>query len=376
MVATNELFRRHGYNGTSLSQISHASGATIGSIYHFFPGGKEALALAVIDATGDVYRELFESIVAEAESPWAAFIDFFTSAATALEETDFIDPCPIGTIAREVASSNEPLRQAAERAFRILDCCRTHPSGSCGSPARRGRRTGGALRLDRRGHVRTQQDSPRHRSGACRWPVLRRTRRAIGQGHDSIPRLAQRPETEAPQSAGSSPAGCADRGIRNAAPLHDGWASANDGVRLTPVGHVRAGALNEIGRQTRRGRWRGLVPPVARGSAAVSGGRGHGTGNQPACWQVPRWWLMEVQIPYVEVQIADFSSVPPHVAMIPSTRGGMMTAPTTMQIAGFHGDVIAPTRMDTTVPFRTARASSTPSTPTRTSLRRSGGERG
>ena len=69
MVATNELFRRHGYNGTSLSQISHASGATIGSIYHFFPGGKEALALAVIDATGDVYRELFESIVAEAESP-------------------------------------------------------------------------------------------------------------------------------------------------------------------------------------------------------------------------------------------------------------------------------------------------------------------
>ncbi len=127
MVATNELFRRHGYNGTSLSQISHASGATIGSIYHFFPGGKEALALAVIDATGDVYRELFESIVAEAESPWAAFIDFFTGAATALEETDFIDLCPIGTIAREVASSNEPLRQAAERAFESwIAAARTH----------------------------------------------------------------------------------------------------------------------------------------------------------------------------------------------------------------------------------------------------------
>jgi hypothetical protein len=51
---------------------------------------------------------------------------------------------------------------------------------------------------------------------------------------------------------------------------------------------------------------------------------------------------MEVQIPYFEVQIADFSLVPPHVAMIPSTRGGTMTAPTTMQIAGFHVDVIAP----------------------------------
>jgi hypothetical protein len=50
----------------------------------------------------------------------------------------------------------------------------------------------------------------------------------------------------------------------------------------------------------------------------------------------------EVQIPYFEVQIADFSSLPPHVGMVPSTRGGTMTAPTTMQIAGFHVDVIAP----------------------------------
>ncbi len=127
IVATNELFRRCGYNGTSLSQISEASGATIGSIYHFFPGGKEALAIAVVDATGEVYRELFESIAAEADSPARAFIDFFTGAAAVLEESDFIDPCPIGTIAREVASSNEPLRSAAERAFDSwIAAARTH----------------------------------------------------------------------------------------------------------------------------------------------------------------------------------------------------------------------------------------------------------
>jgi AcrR family transcriptional regulator len=117
IVATNELFRRHGYNGTSLSQISEASSATIGSIYHFFPGGKEALAVAVVETTGAVYRELFESIVAEADDPAAAYTDFFARAAAVLEESDFIDPCPIGTIAREVANSSEPLRQAAKRAF-------------------------------------------------------------------------------------------------------------------------------------------------------------------------------------------------------------------------------------------------------------------
>ncbi len=127
IVATNELFRRHGYNGTTLTQISEASAATIGSIYHFFPGGKEALAVAVIEATGAVYRELFESIVAEADDPAGAYVDFFTGAAAVLEESDFIDPCPIGTVAREVANTSEPLREASERAFNSwIDAARTH----------------------------------------------------------------------------------------------------------------------------------------------------------------------------------------------------------------------------------------------------------
>jgi len=117
IVATNELFRRHGYNGTSLSQISKAADATIGSIYHFFPGGKEALGVAVIDTTGAVYRELFETFAADPTDPVSAFHGFFAGAAGVLEESDFIDPCPIGTIAREVANTNEALRRAAERAF-------------------------------------------------------------------------------------------------------------------------------------------------------------------------------------------------------------------------------------------------------------------
>lgn len=117
IVATNELFRRKGYNGTSLSQISEASDATIGSIYHFFPGGKEALAVAVIETTGAVYRELFESIVASATGTSEAYRDVFVGAAAVLDATDYIDPCPIGTIAREVANTSEPLRLAARDAF-------------------------------------------------------------------------------------------------------------------------------------------------------------------------------------------------------------------------------------------------------------------
>ena len=117
IVATNELFRRHGYNGTSLSQISEAANATIGSIYHFFPGGKEALAVAVIGATGAAYGELFESIATEASGPAEAYIDFFAGAAAVLEESGFIDPCPIGTVAREASNTSAPIRVAAAEAF-------------------------------------------------------------------------------------------------------------------------------------------------------------------------------------------------------------------------------------------------------------------
>lgn len=139
IVATSELFRRHGYNGTSLSQISEAAEATNGSIYHFFPGGKQALGVAVIDTTGAVYRELFESIASEQPDPVSAFRSFFEGAADVLEESDFIDPCPIGTVAREVANTSDPLRRAAERAFNSwIESARAYLVGAGIDPAAAG----------------------------------------------------------------------------------------------------------------------------------------------------------------------------------------------------------------------------------------------
>jgi len=43
-----------------------AGGNSIGSIYHFFPGGKEQLGAEVIRRSGQMYTQLFASIAAEA----------------------------------------------------------------------------------------------------------------------------------------------------------------------------------------------------------------------------------------------------------------------------------------------------------------------
>lgn len=52
LAALSEVFRAHGYEGTTLALISEATGLGKGSLYNFFPGGKEQMAdevLASID---------------------------------------------------------------------------------------------------------------------------------------------------------------------------------------------------------------------------------------------------------------------------------------------------------------------------------------
>jgi AcrR family transcriptional regulator len=117
LTATNELFRRHGFNGTSIKQITIAAQVPMGSLYHFFPAGKVQLAREAIETSGPAYEQLFEIIANEAADTPEAITNFFEGAAEVLEATDFIDICPIGTVAREVAWTNESLRVATATVF-------------------------------------------------------------------------------------------------------------------------------------------------------------------------------------------------------------------------------------------------------------------
>jgi AcrR family transcriptional regulator len=117
LTATNELFRRGGYHGTSLKEVIVGAGVTTGSLYHFFPGGKAELAAAALNDSGASYQQLFELIADEAPDVVTAFASFFDGAADTLEESDFLDVCPIGTVAREMASTDDGLRRAADAVF-------------------------------------------------------------------------------------------------------------------------------------------------------------------------------------------------------------------------------------------------------------------
>jgi AcrR family transcriptional regulator len=49
LLRLQETFRRYGYEGASLTRIASATGLGKASLYHYFPGGKEQMAAAVIE---------------------------------------------------------------------------------------------------------------------------------------------------------------------------------------------------------------------------------------------------------------------------------------------------------------------------------------
>jgi AcrR family transcriptional regulator len=115
--STAELFRRQGYAGTGMKQIAAEASAPFGSVYHFFPGGKEELGAEVIRTSGRMYMQLFAEVIAENPEVLDAVGAFFSGAGETLRETGYADACPIATVALEVASTNETLRIATADVF-------------------------------------------------------------------------------------------------------------------------------------------------------------------------------------------------------------------------------------------------------------------
>ena len=71
--ALANVFRTYGFDGASLAVITEHTGLGKGSLYNFFPRGKEEMAEAVLDEVDGWFRsEVFEPLRAESVSTEAA----------------------------------------------------------------------------------------------------------------------------------------------------------------------------------------------------------------------------------------------------------------------------------------------------------------
>jgi AcrR family transcriptional regulator len=76
--ALAEAFREHGFEGASLARLSAATGLGRGSLYNFFPGGKEEMAAAVLADVDEWFTTcVFRPLRAAASGDPAAVGDMF-----------------------------------------------------------------------------------------------------------------------------------------------------------------------------------------------------------------------------------------------------------------------------------------------------------
>jgi len=115
--ASAELLRRQGYAATGVKQIVAAAKAPFGSIYHHFPGGKEELGAAAIRRSGALYELLIPAVFDSAPDLVSAVRLFFAGAAAHLEDSEYEDACPIATVALEVSSTSDTMREACADVF-------------------------------------------------------------------------------------------------------------------------------------------------------------------------------------------------------------------------------------------------------------------
>jgi len=93
-----------------------SSQVTAGSMYHYFPGGKQELAVAAIQNAGADGADQLERVMEAAEFSTDGADAFFGWLASDLEAMEFRMGCPVGVPSTEAAMT-EPVREAGASAF-------------------------------------------------------------------------------------------------------------------------------------------------------------------------------------------------------------------------------------------------------------------
>ena len=112
----SQSIREKGVGASTVESVLETSEVTAGSMYHYFPGGKEALAAAAIETAGAEGAALLAEVMSSSPDPAHGTRVFYEARATEMEETEFRYGCPVGVPSTE-ASAVESIRAAGATAF-------------------------------------------------------------------------------------------------------------------------------------------------------------------------------------------------------------------------------------------------------------------
>lgn len=118
--AATRLFQIKGYNATGLNEILTESQSPKGSLYYYFPNGKEQLALEAIHLTKQLTVERMTSALNHDTDPAQAIGYLISNIIHDLERENKLQNLSVSLIALETYASNERLRNACREVFAAL----------------------------------------------------------------------------------------------------------------------------------------------------------------------------------------------------------------------------------------------------------------
>lgn len=111
------LFRKQGYTATGLNEILSVSGAPKGSLYHYFPGGKQDIAVAAVRAGGGEVTDALTNLYERGLTGAQLVETLATALSQGLAESGYEEGSPVATVLLETVPALDRVAAAGREVF-------------------------------------------------------------------------------------------------------------------------------------------------------------------------------------------------------------------------------------------------------------------
>ena len=120
LLTMAKLIEKQGYHATGLNEIIRESGAPKGSVYYYFPGGKEQIGAQAILESGKIISGRLRGLLEQESSSAEAVHNFIMLLANNMEASNYELASPLTTASIETAIISERINQACREAFDLI----------------------------------------------------------------------------------------------------------------------------------------------------------------------------------------------------------------------------------------------------------------
>ena len=120
LQTTCALLEKQGYHGTGLNEIIRESGSPKGSLYYYFPAGKEQITAEAVLQSGRQTAERIRQELGESSNAAKEVSDFILNIADHVERSGFAAGSPLTAVAMETATTSKRINDACREAYGML----------------------------------------------------------------------------------------------------------------------------------------------------------------------------------------------------------------------------------------------------------------